>query len=720
MQADGAMKVAEICRYPVKTMAGETLQRAGIGPLGVEGDRAVHVEDAGGRVIACCRTRTGMSIVERSVVVMLLVAAPLSAQTRWNVDTDGGITWSVKSGEAHQDQIEMSGKRISAIITYGVRANGSLSLTRQVVFPWLRTLPNDTHASLSYTFGEDASPRVFVGGRPAREVVARLRHRGLITVDSKLANRGDIELTRTIFPSTDKPFLIEKYTFTNRSAAATTVEVENTEKTARTSAARGLTGEYIITSEVPGAGVKTVGPGESVTFALVFTAREARAIPEAVQVDAEEAARRAQVEGFFSRLRLETPDPVLNTAFNFAKVRTTESIFATKGGLMHGPGGGAYYAAVWANDQAEYANPFFPFLGDATANEAAINAFRLFAKYMNADYKPIPSSIIAEGTSFWNGAGDRGDMAMIAYGAARFALAHGDRATADELWPLIAWCLEYCNRHVTAAGVVASDSDELEGRFPAGKANLSTSSLYFDALNSAVLLGRELGKPLEQYATQAQATRAAIERYFGAEVQGFDTYRYYDGNTVLRAWICVPLTMGILDRKAGTIDALFSPALWTADGLASQSGEKTFWDRATLYALRGVLAAGETERAMDFLTRYSTRRLLGEHVPYPVEAWPEGNQRHLAAESALYCRIFTEGLFGIRPSGLRSFTATPRLPRNWERMALCGVHAFESVFDLVVTRAGTQLRIDTVRDGKTIDSQTVHDGETVTVSFRTS
>jgi cellobiose phosphorylase len=123
---------------------------------------------------------------------------------------------------------------------------------------------------------------------------------------------------------------------------------------------------------------------------------------------------------------------------------------------------------------------------------------------------------------------------------------------------------------------------------------------------------------------------------------------------------------------------------------------------------------------MDFLTRYSTRRLLGEHVPYPVEAWPEGNQRHLAAESALYCRIFTEGLFGIRPSGLRSFTATPRLPRNWERMALCGVHAFESVFDLVVTRAGTQLRIDTVRDGKTIDSQTVHDGETVTVSFRTS
>jgi uncharacterized protein YcbX len=45
------MKVAEIWRYPVKTMAGEKLQRVRVGPLGIEGDRVVHVEDALGRVI---------------------------------------------------------------------------------------------------------------------------------------------------------------------------------------------------------------------------------------------------------------------------------------------------------------------------------------------------------------------------------------------------------------------------------------------------------------------------------------------------------------------------------------------------------------------------------------------------------------------------------------------------------------------------------------------
>src|SRR5882672_6606719 len=45
------MNVTEIWRYPVKTMAGEKLPRARLGPLGIEGDRVVHVEDIQGQVI---------------------------------------------------------------------------------------------------------------------------------------------------------------------------------------------------------------------------------------------------------------------------------------------------------------------------------------------------------------------------------------------------------------------------------------------------------------------------------------------------------------------------------------------------------------------------------------------------------------------------------------------------------------------------------------------
>jgi hypothetical protein len=65
------------------------------------------------------------------------------AQARWKVTADGGITWDVHQGDAHQDQIEMSGRKVSVIVGYGVRQNGSLILRRRLAFPSLRTIPND-------------------------------------------------------------------------------------------------------------------------------------------------------------------------------------------------------------------------------------------------------------------------------------------------------------------------------------------------------------------------------------------------------------------------------------------------------------------------------------------------------------------------------------------------------------------------------------------------
>ncbi|MCH5687699.1 hypothetical protein LWM68_27590 [Niabella sp. W65] len=103
-----------------------------------------------------------------------------------------------------------------------------------------------------------------------------------------------------------------------------------------------------------------MAPGDSVTFGISY---QAIAGASATSVDAdimqEEAGRRKRVKDISALLRLECPDEVLNTMFNFAKIRGTESIFNTRGGLMHGPGGLRYYAAIWANDQAEYINPFF-------------------------------------------------------------------------------------------------------------------------------------------------------------------------------------------------------------------------------------------------------------------------------------------------------------------------------------------------------------------------
>ncbi len=45
------MKIEQIWRFPVKSMAGEQLDGARLTPLGIEGDRVVHVEDARGHLI---------------------------------------------------------------------------------------------------------------------------------------------------------------------------------------------------------------------------------------------------------------------------------------------------------------------------------------------------------------------------------------------------------------------------------------------------------------------------------------------------------------------------------------------------------------------------------------------------------------------------------------------------------------------------------------------
>lgn len=642
---------------------------------------------------------------------------------RWALNAEGGITWQVRPGDApHSDHIEMSGLQVSTVVRYGVNANGAFLLNRGMVWPLLRTIPNNTHASLMRKMGWNPLENVLVGNAQIREQVQSISLDGTMTVRSLCPVRGgEVELTRVLFPSTSLPAFCEKYTLKNLGDKPVPVEASNVRSEILTPKERGVAGTYHLIQSLTGGFSRQLQPGEEVSFYVTtagFKEGETEVVPD---VEKELQARKSLIQTFWSSLVFDSPDPVINTMFAFAKIRGAESIYQTAGGLMHGPGGESYYAAIWANDQAEYINPFFPFLGYDKGNGSALNSYKHFARFMNDAYKPIPSSIIAEGTDIWNGAGDRGDAAMIAYGAGRYALARGDRSEAEQLWPLIEWCLEYCRRQVNEQGVVASDADELENRFPAGDANLCTSSLYYDALNSAVYLGKALNKPgklTAQYAREAKQLKKDIEAYFGATVEGFETYQYYDGNDILRSWICIPLTVGIYDRAEATIAALFSPRLWTENGLLTQAGSETFWDRSTLYALRGVYAAGETEKATEYLKFYSAQRLLGDHVPYAIEAWPEGNQRHLSAESGLYCRIITEGMFGIRPTGFRSFTMTPHLPAEWDHISLKSIRAFGSDFDISVVRDGEKLAVSVTTGEKVVLKKTIKEGQTLTVSLK--
>ncbi len=669
-----------------------------------------------------------------SIILGLSLASISSEARRWDIQSgNNAIIWKVENDIPHYDHIEMSGERMSVVLRWGVDETKSFTLERSLVFPMLRTIPNNTRGCVKHRISTDIPALLSVNGRTLQhEEVDSIKLDGTMTVDSRWAvgrhnvrmgekPKRQIRLVRTVFPSATLPLLCERYVLYNNASKPVEVNVPEFSQRFTTDSSKGVDGSYMIAAEVIGSGLNNLNPGDSIVFGAIFQAHVANEPDFTPDLTEELSARKSFVHNdIMENLILETPDEVMNTEFAFAKLRASESIYKTRGGYMHGPGGESYYAAIWANDQAEYVNPFFPYLGYGIGNESALNSFRHFARFMNDEYEPLPSSIIAEGFDIWNGKGDRGDAAMIAYGASRYALALGDKDVADGLWPLIEWCLTFCKRKLNEDGVVESDTDELEDRFPSGDANLCTSTLYYDALRNASILAKELGKPSKtynSYKSDSELLADNIEKHFAAEMCGYDTYRYYEGNDKLRSWICMPLIVGLEEHRDGTIAALLGPELMTEDGLLTEQGSRTFWDRATLYALRGIYMAGEADKATEYLHHYSERRLLGDHVPYPIEAWPEGSQRHLSAESGLYCRIFIEGIFGIHPAGFRSFTLTPSMPGAWSTMSLKNIKAYGSTFDIIIDRLPSGYRVTVAQDGEKSLVRTLKSGKTLTVKL---
>lgn len=661
---------------------------------------------------------------------------PQSKQERWK-SIPGNVVWEVARDTRlpHADHIEMSGRKVSVILHYRIDEERRLHLSREIIWPTLRTKEGDVRGYLRRTYGPESEPILMVGDTPIPiPPVQSINFYGLWRIIHEPTPEG-IVISRILFPSMDKGRIVEQWDISHPNHREEFYIVPP--PTAVKEIEIGVYGSYEITERlvlVP-SGNPSI-PSQYTTLEVYYEAT-CPDTPSAAQtspyilsrfwskVDTVNWELRARLDwrdrlwGAWGTksLQVRTRFRVLNRAFDFALLRAAESLFETKMGLVHSPGGGRYYGGIWNNDQAEYSGPLFGYLGDADAKLAALTAYRNFAPYMTPEYAPIPTSLEMEGTIPIHAGGDRGDAAMYASGATRFALTTGDRAIAEELYPHIAWCLEYCRRKTNAAGLVESDCDELEKRFPAGDANLSTTCLYYDGLRRAADLARDLDKPddADDYTRRADALETAIESHFGATVEGYETYRYYEGNTTLRAWICLPLVFGIGKRILGTLDALFSERMWSPDGLATEAGKPDFWDRSTLYALRGAFFAGDTERAYDHLIAYSRRRLLGEHVPYPVEAYPEGAQAHLSAESALYCRIFIEGILGMVPTGLRSFTLTPRLPAAWPQIK-CTLPAFEHRVEIRVNRDGAQIQVQ-ISAGKFTQNHTITPGDTVQITL---
>jgi len=644
-------------------------------------------------------------IVLAATVLLFGLKAVSQVKKHWNIVHANEIALDLSKEEyiPYSDNIEMAGKRVAGIISYEINEDKELSISREIFFPQLRTYIKTNDAEWKHyrayfkdIYSDAILPSIIQNNKIyAPGKVSKVHINGMLQFVHEPV--GGVALTRTFFPSMSERLFVEQWTLTNTSEQ----EVNMLGRTnSREKRLQGVKGEYTASVKSNIKKEINIPPGGSYTFSIGISATLNKESEINIQGDEYYKERLEFLRKMKTSLTLETPNQSLNALFEFSKIRASESIFESKLGLLHSPGGGRYYVGFWANDQAEYVNPFFPYLGYDLGNDAAMNMYDLYDKETNKEYSNIRYSFEMEGDAPINPL-DRGDAAMIAYGAAQYALASGDLDTAEKLWPLISWCLEYNHRQLNEAGVVASESDEMEGRIETGNANLSTSSLYYGALNLAQDLSRSLGKPgslAAKYRKQAKQLSKAIEVYFGATIEGLDTYKYYKEHQNLRHWICLPLVVQLFDRKDDTTKALFEK-LWSENGVHVEKNDQNkkiseiFWDRGTLYALRGTFLAGATEESIQKLTEFTDQRLLGSRVPYVVEAYPEGNMAHLSAESGLYCRVFTEGMFGIVPTGLKSFECTPRLPKEWDHMSLKNIKAFGEDFNIEVKRSDKKLRV---------------------------
>ena len=607
----------------------------------------------------------------------------------WSIE-NGSLVWKIKENQVHFDDIEMSALYTDFWIKYGIGEDMALSLDFKCYFPTLRTIPNNTHATYCFNIPNTERPHITKDGQAVIERPTEFIFDGVLTVKCKTDCGFDTD--RKLFPASDSLCCIELITI----KAYDDIELELSHKSGHVhSYGRGTKGVYVSRFLNDSCDGLWLERDSEITFGIYYSSLTAEQLPMIPDGRLELKKRYERINALCDgSLVLKTGNEELDTMARLAKLRAGESIFETITGKYHSPGGHAYYAAIWCNDEIEYAGPHFALTSDRIAIEASINAYKAYIPFMSESYHRLPSSIIAEGLDIWEGAGDRGDAAMYLYGCSLFCLYLGDEKVAKELWGEIKWCAEYCERMKTPEGVIRSDADELEGRFPTdGYANLSTSSLCYGGLINAAKLARSLGEidTAEIFEQRATELEKAIEDYFGATLHGFKTYRYSKGFDTLRAWICLPLCFGIDKRAKGTLAAMLSSYLWTEEGMltcerSSENTSDTIWDRSTLYGMKCAFLLGEHKKMMKPLLDYCHKRLVCDRVPYAVEAYPEGDKRHLSGESALFVRVITEGLFGIQPESLNSFSFVANIPDEMQEISLEKIFISGSCFDITIDR----------------------------------
>ena len=206
------------------------------------------------------------------LVLILLSAVTLSAkENRWTISGNHAVQWETSKGELpYNDHIEMSGLRASVVYYWGVDEKKQFQMDRHLVFPMLRTIPNNTHASWMPRCDVDFLKGMTANGRLMAEQEAKVvTINGTLTVFGTFRGDGnDFELKRKFFPSTSEAAVCEKYTIKNVGQKKETILVPALHSVRTTNKENGTRGCYklVARTEFQEDFKKTLEPGESTTF----------------------------------------------------------------------------------------------------------------------------------------------------------------------------------------------------------------------------------------------------------------------------------------------------------------------------------------------------------------------------------------------------------------------------------------------------------------------
>lgn len=646
------------------------------------------------------------------IILLAAIMSPCLAGDFWIPDDSGAISHSWTGDESLV--ICLQGRAV--VMQVRLSTASDLSYTFRFF-----NVKEDYFKKLMYNTASDLNPPVNVNGQPLKwQSPNKAKFDGMLTFT--YPELQGAAATRKVYPSNTSPLIVEQWRLQNNSNKPIKVSIPAVRREIFGKIRHKIEKADVLIAEVilPEVKTTTIDPGKSLEFTQRIQCKQVSAPDVKFDVKAEYRNRQALSKAAYEGPgRLETPDPMIDLAFTLQKFHVLECPINTYKGVISHNGSLRYSPGIWANDPVEYSSPIFPFFGSSLLNEAGLNMYRVWQDYCKKNgIDPFPGSF--EHPDLRLVQRNRGDDAMVLYSLPKYLMFLGDRKAAEELWPLVQFSAQSVEDHKTADGIIASRTDEMEGRYPTGKANLSTSSLAYGGYCHAASLARSLGKETEakEFEKRAAELRKAIESYFGAEVEGFKTYRYYEGNTTLRGWILLPLAMDITERQQSTVDAMISDKLWpnrlSGGDILAESIRKTEWARETYYALRVLFKAGRTEEALKLTRCVVKAQVFGNEGPYPDE-----DAIDMLCPGSLYPRIFTEGVFGIVPTGLNSFEFTPWLPRDWPKMALRDMRAFGHAWDMIVQRDGKQLKVTiTNSKGKVIFADSGPAGKTYSFSFK--